>query len=110
EQLDVQAARRERRQEVVEVTHVEDVVHDLNLAARMTLDDERQLLERARPALAAELHRLAIEPAEGAVLLLAPPAAARGLEEEPGLPAALEAGRVEFGEEVVEIGVGQRVH
>src|SRR6185436_15342823 len=73
-------------------------------------DDELELLERARAGLAPKCHRLAVEAAEGAVLLLAPPAAARGFEEQAWLPGALEACGVEFGEEVVEVRVGERVH
>src|SRR5205814_3918991 len=86
EQLDLETARREGGQEVVEVAHVEDVVDNLDLAARMLRHDRRQFLERALARLAPVRHRLTVEAAERAVLLLAPPAAARRFEEQARLP------------------------
>ena len=68
--------------EVLEVGEVQDVVRDLDVAARMALHELRQLLDGPRRRLAAVGHGAAVEPAERAVHPLAPPAAARALEEQ----------------------------
>src|SRR5206468_12933994 len=64
---------------------------------------------RAPAGLAAERHRLTVEPAERAVHLLAPPAPSRRLEEDARSPAPAEAARSELREVVAVVRVGKRV-
>src|SRR5439155_17982172 len=99
----------ERGQKVLEVSDVQDVVGQLDPAAGMTLAEAGELLHRAPAGLAAERHRLTVEPAERAVHLLAPPAPSRRLEEDARSPAPAEAARSELREVVAVVRVGKRV-
>src|ERR1019366_8053830 len=101
--LDGELARRQLRQQRLEVLEVEDVIDYLDVAAGMRVRQVQQLRQRPRRRLAAIRHGRAVEAAEGAVHALAPPAAARGLDEDARLPAAGEPAAFEPGEEVGEV-------
>jgi hypothetical protein len=110
EQRDVQLCLRQFRQQRLEVLQVEDVVDDLDVAARIRRRQVFQLGERARRRLAAERHRRAVEAAEGAVHPLAPPAAAGGFDEHARLPRLAEPAGLELREEIGVVWERQRVH
>src|SRR5262249_33209261 len=82
EQLQPQTAGREPGKQGVDVAHVEDVVDASNPGHAVLPAERRDFHERAIGALAAERHRLAVETAERAVVLGAPPAAARGFDDD----------------------------
>src|SRR4029077_17594782 len=93
----------------LEVLEVEDIVDHLNVGAGIRRGEMRQLGERSRRRLAAIGHRRAVEAAERAVHPFAPPAAARGFDEDARLPVRTEAAALELIEEVAVIGIRERV-
>src|SRR6185437_11068944 len=80
EQADAQATRRKLREKVLEVPHVQDVVDDPDVTARILRDEQGQFVQRATRRLAAKGHGRAVQAAKRTVHTLAPPAAARCFE------------------------------
>src|SRR5262245_43033557 len=100
------------RQDVAEISHVDDVVDGLEVEPAVALHESLDFLEDARRTLAAKGHARTVEPAERAVRLGAPPAAARGLERQPRLGEDL-GGEARLGEPLevfAVVGNGEAVH
>ena len=108
---------RKLREQLVDVLHVDDVVHESEPRGVVAAGEDLEFFEDLRGGLGAELHGLRVQPAERAVVFLAPPAPARALVQEDAVEALralrvhliqqLEvivvvgrAGLLEFGEEV----------
>src|SRR5262249_4055523 len=97
EEPEIVASVTKDRKDVAEIPEVDDVVDGLEVEPSVALHEGLHLLEDARGALAAERHTRAVEPAERAVRLGAPPAAARRLERHPCFPENL-GGEARLGE------------
>ncbi len=91
-----------------EIGHVEDVVGDPHVEDAVPLDQPEDLLDEPLRILAAELHERSVEPAEGAVVLCAPPAPARALHDDTGLHPAARGGACVPVEVVAVLGSDQR--
>ncbi len=88
-QPQVPAALGDAGQEVAEVGHVDDVVDGDHVEEAVTADQLVDLLPQPLARLGPEGHRGAVEPAQGAVVLLAPPAAAGTLGHQLGVDVLL---------------------
>ena len=109
EELQLQSALGQARKQRVDVAHVEDVVDAADAAGAVGPAQPRDLLERPLRRLRAERHRLAVQSAEGAVVLRAPPAAARRFDDHVVGAVASDRGLFQLREVVVVIGIGQGV-
>ena len=110
EQVGIERGLLQRRDEGLEVGHVQDVIDHADGAAGVSGGQAGKFTERACRRLAPVLHGLAVQPAERAVRLFAPPAAACRLIQHHRLNLVGEIAFGELPEVVVEIAVRKRVH
>src|ERR1044071_8083888 len=71
----------ERRQHIVEVLHVKNIVYDFHIDHLPAIDEVLEFVESAPRTLTAERHGPTVQSAKCAVRLRAPPTAARCLKE-----------------------------
>ena len=94
----------ESRQQVAEVAHVEDVVDGHHVPRRIAPPELVELGHHPIRALAAEVHRRAVQAAERAVRLGSPPAAPRRLDQQRRVQHGHERAAAHGGEVVVVVG------